>query len=312
MARNGTFDTDKLSIDLSFLFCFVSIHRQFVFFLNLTTTICSVSAGSPRRRVLADLPGNKDSPICGLIPSFSRIEISSQSILKSSKTAGISCANPAMAPAGFDPQTAEIAAGIESPIGENLLRSQVQILLNKVESEAPRDNNRSRFKDIAPDLCLNFHSHSISPALRLVAPTPMNTPLGGSSIPAPPPPPAAPSSSSSSLTPRSRSDSSPHGLQDAFHGDVADMEDSKESRRDSGIELFVDLTISPQIMSASRESSRVKNDESEGGESERGSSLMKHTPIRIAESVTSGGNHHHHAVTPLTATHEVSKSNLGF
>ena len=95
--------------------------------------------------------------------------------------------------------------------------------------------------------------------------------------------------------------------------------DPEESLQDSGIKLFVDLAISPQTMSASRELSRFNNSEKEDEEessemrsvSQRGSGLMKHSPIQIAESVTSGGSHHHHhhhhqAVTPLTATHEVS------
>ncbi|MCO5571046.1 hypothetical protein L7F22_024777 [Adiantum nelumboides] len=245
------------------------------------------SAGRGRRKVLADLAGN-DSPIVGLIPA-----------------ALLNCA--ARTPASCDFKSAlrtqngaskrpfishtDKASINNTPMGESLLRSQVKLLLQKVESNAPPVHRQ------APSLRALCHLHSYvdSPALKLAAPTPINTPCSNISHNDHQAPTLGSSIISSDLVvskhPHSvifeSNDRGLLALTDYFQ-EAEDQHQPADVQKvqESGIKLLVDLHISPEA-EAEAEAAEPFDRLPLHSKASKGASH-----ISITEFVLSGSDHH--------------------
>eukprot|EP00250_Pteridium_aquilinum_P019467 c24443_g1_i2 orf=91-1749(+) len=268
----------------------------------------AVTAGGGRRVVLGDLAGN-DSPVVGLIPGLHNCAARNPfSVLKS--TMGTqSCTKKPL------PHT---DGSSDTPIGESLLRSQVQLLLERVELDAPAIHKT------APSLRAACHLNNFidSPALKLLAPTPINTPCNSIAHSASIPPTASTSLteiSASDLSVEQRLVSKPHnsGLnQNEDHNSSApnlssvsfqdkllfpEEQDAMRKVQDSGIKLLVDLNISPEAET--------------GAPAQRLSLVPKSSEniqITITKSVNSGRDHQIMQIIPLISevSHEAETVDL--
>ncbi|KAH7424915.1 hypothetical protein KP509_11G031400 [Ceratopteris richardii] len=191
-------------------------------------------AGRGRRRALADL-GDNDSPVIGLFQVVHNCAADQnypwdlKCVLDNSKF-------PIQSPY-TDPS--------ETPIGENLLRSQVQLLLQSVESDAPTNHKPA----VSLRALCHLQPNSMeSPALKLVAPTPVKTPRHSVSTCIFP----APISYDSALNGKSRNSalnscqdqelSAKSCIQEDGGREIHPVETKEE---DSASKLFVDVHISP-------------------------------------------------------------------
>lgn len=253
----------------------------------------AITQGGPRR-VLAELGGN-DSPIIGLIPAMACHGTPSSS-LKSAMGAR----SYARRPFALDDA---LPTG-STPVGESILRSQVQLLLQKVESNAPSNKQ-------APSLRALCHVHNFmdSPALKLAAPTPMNTPCSNAASPNISESPTIVSLAKNCALSADLVLSDDKLVQDsdisAFQGKLFLPEQAPALKlQDSGIKLFVDLNISPE--------SRVLPQPEPSSSENQLQRAPKTNQITISESVNSGRDHQIMHVSPLIseAIHEAENSEL--
>ncbi|KAI5059289.1 hypothetical protein GOP47_0025608 [Adiantum capillus-veneris] len=242
----------------------------------------SATAGRGRRKVLADLAGN-DSPIVGLVPGLLNFVGRTPASCELDKSA-LGTQNYASKP--LIPPTDQTS--INTPMGESLLRSQVKLLLQKVDSDAPTIHKPA--PSMRP-LC-HLQTFTDSPALKLVAPTPINTPCGYICPCAQ----ASTTGSTSDLVVSKPPDAIVHGSHDQkFLVQTNYLQQVDQGRADvqnlpeSGIKLLVDIRISPEAEAEAPSSERLPyhSKASESGQ------------ITITESVLSGSDHHIMQVTPL-------------
>ncbi|MCO5587085.1 hypothetical protein L7F22_041031 [Adiantum nelumboides] len=210
----------------------------------------SSSAGRGRRKVLADLAGN-DFPIVGLIPA-ALLNCAARTPASCEFKSALRTQNCSKRP--FISHTDKASVNNTPMAGESLLRSQVKLLLQKVESDAPRVHRP------APSLRALCHLHSFvdSPALKLAAPTPINTPCSNISHNDHQAPTFGSTIISSDLVvskhPHSviyeSSDQGLLALTDFFQEEDQHQPAEVQKVQESGIKLLVDLHISPEAEAA--------------------------------------------------------------